>query len=150
MKSSEVTIAIFTDYSKAFDTIDFSILIKKMHTLNFSKRFLYWIFNFLTDRRHFIQIDSSISNILITNFGVPQGSILGPILFNLCVADMTNILSESKYFQYTDDSTIYRNWKANKVTKCSSETFRRMVKEKINVFFNTKYHSTINFIIITY
>ena len=44
MKSSEVTIAIFTDYSKAFDTIDFSILIKKMHTLNFSKRFLHWIF----------------------------------------------------------------------------------------------------------
>ena len=39
MKSSEVTIAIFTDYSKAFDTIDFSILIKKMHTLNFSERF---------------------------------------------------------------------------------------------------------------
>ena len=44
MESSEVTIAIFTDYSKAFDTIDFSILIKKMHTLNFSKRFLNWIF----------------------------------------------------------------------------------------------------------
>ena len=38
-KSSEVTIAIFTDYSKAFDTIDFSVLIKKIHTLNFSKRF---------------------------------------------------------------------------------------------------------------
>ena len=40
MKSSEVTIAIFTDYSKAFDTINFSILLKKMHTLHFSKHFL--------------------------------------------------------------------------------------------------------------
>ena len=39
MKSNEVIIAIFTDYSKAFDTIDFSVLIKKIHTLNFSKRF---------------------------------------------------------------------------------------------------------------
>ena len=92
MKSREVTIAIFTDYSKAFDTIDFSILIKKMHLLNLSICFLYWIFNYLTDTRHFVQIDSSISNILITNFGVPQGSILGSILFNLCVTDMTNNL----------------------------------------------------------
>ena len=63
MKSSEVTIAIFTDSSKAFDTTHFSILIKKMDTLNFSKRFLYWIFNYLRDRRHFVQIDSSISDI---------------------------------------------------------------------------------------
>ena len=39
MKSSEATIAIFTDYSKVFDTIDFSILLKKIHTLNFSKHF---------------------------------------------------------------------------------------------------------------
>ena len=39
MKSNEVTIAIFTDYSKAFDTIDFSVLLKKMHTMNFSNLF---------------------------------------------------------------------------------------------------------------
>ena len=66
-----------------------------MYTFNFFKRFSYWTFNYLADRRHFVQIDSSISNILVTNFGVPQGSILEPILFNLCVADTTNILSES-------------------------------------------------------
>ena len=91
MKASEITLAVFTDYSKAFDTIDFSILIKKMHTLNFSKRFLCWIFGYVTGRRHFVQTDSNISNILYTDFGVPQGSILGPFLFNLCVADMKNI-----------------------------------------------------------
>ena len=76
------------------------------------------MFNYLTDR-HFVQIDSSISNILITSFGIPQGSILGPILFNLCVADMTNILSESQCIQYADDSTIYRSCKAKEVTKYS-------------------------------
>ena len=121
MKSSKVTIVIFTDYSKTFDTIYFSILLKKMYTLNFSKHFLYWIFNYLTDRRHFAQTDSSISNILITNFGIPEGSVPGPILFNLCVADMANILSESQCIKYADDSTIYRSCKAKEVTKCFGE-----------------------------
>ena len=82
---------------------------------------MYWIFNYLTDRRYFVQIDSSISNILITSFGLPQGSILGPILFNLRVADRTNNLSEIQCIQYADDSTIYKSCKANEVTECSSE-----------------------------
>ena len=121
MKSSEITLAIFTDYSKAFDTIDFFISIKKMQTFNFSKCFLSWIFHYLHDRQHFMQIDSSISNILITNFGVSQESILAPILFKLCVADMTNILSESQCIQCTDDSITYRSCKAKEVTECSRE-----------------------------
>ena len=92
-----------------------------MHTLNFSKHFLYCILNYLTDRQYFVQIGSSISNILITSFGVLQGSILGPILFNLCVADMTNNLPEGQCIQYADDSIIYKSCRANEVTKCSSE-----------------------------
>ena len=143
MKSSEVTIAIFTNYLKAFDTIGFSILIKTIHTLNFSKRFLYWVFNYLTDRRHFVQIDSSISNILITNFGVPKGSILGPILFNLCVADITNILSESQCIQCPDDCTIYKSCKTKDVTKCSSELENELKlleqwSKNTNLVFNCK------------
>ena len=150
MKSSEVTIAIFTDYSKAFDTIDFSILLKKMHTLNFSKHFLYWVFNYLTDRRHFVQIDSSISNILITSFGVPQGSILGPILFNLCLADMTNILSESRCIVYADDSTICKSCRANEVTKSSSESENELKlleqwSKNANLVFNCKKTKSVLF-----
>ena len=75
-----------------------------MHTLNFSKYFLYWILNYLTERRHFVQIDLNISNILYTKFGVPQRYILGWVLFNLCVADMKNILDDSECIQYADDS----------------------------------------------
>ena len=50
MKQSELTMAVFTDYSKAFDTIDFFTLIQKMHSLNFSTDFLYWVFNYSTHR----------------------------------------------------------------------------------------------------
>ena len=67
MKASEITLPVFTDYSKVCDTIDISILIKKMHRLNFSKRFLYWIFSYLTERRHFVQIDALFSNTLYIN-----------------------------------------------------------------------------------
>ena len=58
MNKSEITIAIFADYSKTFDTIDFYTLIQKMHTFNFSKNFLYWTMNYLTFRQHFVQIDA--------------------------------------------------------------------------------------------
>ena len=58
-----------------------------MHPLNF----LYWGFNYLTYRQHFLQIGSNCSSLLTAKYGVPQGSILGPILFNLCVTDMLNI-----------------------------------------------------------
>ena len=54
LKQSELTMAVFTDYSKAFDTIDFFTLIQKMHSLNFSTDFLYWTFNYLTHRQHFV------------------------------------------------------------------------------------------------
>ena len=72
MKCSEVTIAVFTDYLNAYHTIDFSVLTKKMHTLNFSKCFLNWIFNYLRDRLHFAQINSNIFYLLIKISGVPQ------------------------------------------------------------------------------
>ena len=64
MKQSELTMAVFTDYLKAFDTIGFFTLIQKMHSLNFSTDFLYWVFNYFTHRQHFVQIDSNCSSLL--------------------------------------------------------------------------------------
>ena len=54
MDNSEITIAIFEDYSKAFDAIDFYTLIQKMHTFNFFKDFLYWTMTYLTFQQHFV------------------------------------------------------------------------------------------------
>ena len=90
-----MTLVVSTNYWKAFNTTHFSILIKKVHTLNFSKRFVHWIFSYLRDWWHFAQIDLNIFNILYTNFGVPQAYILAPIPLNLCTAEMKSFLDGS-------------------------------------------------------
>ena len=75
-----------------------------MHTFNFSKDVLYWTMNHLTFRQQFVQIDTYFYTLLTLEFGVRQGSILGPILFN-CVADMSQMTPESECLQYADDTT---------------------------------------------
>ena len=115
--SGEVTLAVFVDFSKVFDTIDFNILILKLYSLHFSKNFLYLILNYLPNRSHFVQINSRCSNFLYSEFGVPQVSILGLVLFTLCVSDTKNCVPRCTCLQYADDSTTYRHCKAKDIKK---------------------------------
>lgn len=98
MKCGKITLAVFVDISKPFDTIDFNILVWKLHKLYFSEKFLYLVLGYLSNQTHFVQIDSSYSSILFSNFSVPQGSILWPVLFNLCVADMHSCLPNCTFY----------------------------------------------------
>ena len=81
INKSEITIVIFADYSKAFDTIDFYTLIQKLHAVNFPKNVLYWTINYLNFRQFFVQIDAHFFTFLTSKFGVPQGSIVGSIIY---------------------------------------------------------------------
>ena len=106
MGRGEVTMMILADFSKAFDTVQFSNLITKMSKLGFSKKFLKWTLSYVTDRWQYVQIDDRVSNMTAVKFGVPQRSILGPVLFNIYVADLQSELS-TKGYQYADDTTLY-------------------------------------------
>ena len=89
MKRGEVSLMVFADYSKAFDTaVCFKTVLTKMYALGFSNEFLTWMVHYLSDRRQFVQIDDKTSSIDTVLFGVPQGSILGPFIFNLYVSDL--------------------------------------------------------------
>ena len=99
--------------SKAFDNIDHEYLIRKLVTLNFSNSSIKVIMSYLTNRKQYVQLNDKQSTRLPIYFGVPQGSILGPVLFNIYVAKLSTCI-ESNSIQHADDTNIYkRSSKAN-------------------------------------
>ena len=124
MRKGEITLAIFADFSKAFDTVDYKILLTHLNQLGFSKPLLKLIRSYLSNRYQYVQVDDRQSKRLLVNFGIPQGSILGPILFNLYVTSI-NMNGQSEYLLYADDTTLLRYTKVKKLP----ETIESMQNE---------------------
>ena len=108
MNKNEITLAVMIDYSKAFDTIDHSIMVRKLLNLGFGSSVIKVIVSYLSNRKQFVQVDDKRSTIQNIYFGVPQGSILGPILFNVYVAELPSVI-ETPSIQYADDTTLHRS-----------------------------------------
>ena len=105
LNRKKVTIAIFIHFKKAFYTLDHEFLLQKLSQLNLSANLLKWFENYLTGRSQMTYMDSQTSPVANLTLGVPHGSILGPLLFNLYINGLPNIVQPDMIL-YADDSVI--------------------------------------------
>ena len=99
--------ALFTDLSKAFDCLDHELLIAKLNAYGFSLNALKLVHNYLSNKKQRTRINSTYSSLLEIIFGVPQGSILRSLLFNIFLIDLFFTIEDTDIASYAIDNTRY-------------------------------------------
>ena len=107
MNNRIMTVACFIDMAKAFDTVNHKILCKKLYKLGINGRLIDWLENYLSGRKQCTLANGTTSPYHDIICGVPQGSILGPLLFITYMNDLRTACKNSKYLLYADDTVIF-------------------------------------------
>jgi len=138
MDEGKATGAIFLDLKKAFDTINHSLLIQKLKNCGVSGSCLKWFISYLSNRSQCVNIACTLSDYKDVSIGIPQGTILGPLLFIIFVNSLPNIV-DCKTVMYADDTTLLFN--SNDVSKLQSDMNDNL--SKIATWFHEN-HLTLN------
>ena len=113
---------IIIDLFKAYDTLHYGLLLAKLHAYGFDNQSLTFLYSYLSCGKKRVRIGGSYSDWLQLSLGVPQGSILGPILFNIFINDLFKVVKETNICNFADDNTIYH-----------ADINQEIVKEKLSV-----------------
>ena len=114
--------AVFFDLHKAFDVVDHDLLLQKLAAYKFSTTSQNWIQSYLTNRKQCIVNQNIRSSLQIVKSGVPQGSVLGPVLFLLFVNDLPFFIKEVYLDLYADDATVHASGKKQNVIELKLQT----------------------------
>ena len=102
----DTVISFFLDFSKAFDTVNHGILLQKLQLYGIRNTALNWFHSYLSGRLQYVSLDGFNSQVHLIDRGVPQGSILGPLLFLIFINDFPNCTNFFKFTLFADDSTL--------------------------------------------
>ena len=106
MDKGELTIAVYLDFKKAFDTIDHGLLLQKIQKAGLGKKTCSFIANYLTNRKQYTKLNDNESTIRTVKTGVPQGSTLGPLLFLIFVNDLPQVSEDAIFTLFADDAAL--------------------------------------------
>jgi hypothetical protein len=104
---NKITIGVFLDFSKAFDTVDHNILLNKLSKYGIRGRAQDILTDYLNNRKQYVSFNGVKSEILEVHSGVPQGSILGPLLFLLYINDISQVSEHVFPILFADDSSVF-------------------------------------------
>ena len=98
-----VTVAVFLDFKRAFETVNREILLKKLKCYNFSEDTIKWFNSYLTNRRQIVKVNGIYSSEVEVKCGVPQGSKISNTLFTIYINDIVKVV-ECDVLMYADDT----------------------------------------------
>ena len=106
-KKNHFTLGVFIDLSKAFDIVDHYILIAKLKQYGIQGNNIRWFESYLSDQKQYIAYNNKSTSFKDITCGVPQGSILGPLLFLIYVNDLPNVSNMLDPIMFADDTSLF-------------------------------------------
>ena len=104
--TNNFVVAVFLDFKRAFETIDRSLLLKKLEKFGIGGTVLSWFGSYLHNRKQKVKFKGTVSDFTDTKYGVPQGTVLGPLLFLIYINDMAAVVDDCKIGVCGDDSMV--------------------------------------------